>query len=99
MSMELMQDRSHKSVAYKARGEKLRPGVAYQHWLGRATATGWKFPHKQQSRKASATFPLHKHHPPTLYTTAEMQVHAVPDAERVFDSTGRKMPWGYDFAE
>jgi len=28
-----------------------------------------------------------------------MQVHAVPDAERAFDSTGRKLPWGYDFAE
>jgi len=28
-----------------------------------------------------------------------MQVHAVPDAERAFDSTGRKLPWGYDFAD
>ncbi|KAF2800704.1 hypothetical protein K505DRAFT_263249 [Melanomma pulvis-pyrius CBS 109.77] len=28
-----------------------------------------------------------------------MQVHAVPDAERVFDSTGKRMPWGYDHAD
>ncbi|KAF2741198.1 hypothetical protein EJ04DRAFT_548130 [Polyplosphaeria fusca] len=28
-----------------------------------------------------------------------MQVHAVPDNERVSDSTGRRLPWGYDFAD
>ncbi|KAF1944197.1 hypothetical protein EJ02DRAFT_452571 [Clathrospora elynae] len=28
-----------------------------------------------------------------------MQVHAVPESERVFDSTGRKLPWGYEFAD
>ncbi|KAF2712118.1 hypothetical protein K504DRAFT_499229 [Pleomassaria siparia CBS 279.74] len=28
-----------------------------------------------------------------------MQVHAVPDSERVTDSTGRRLPWGYDFAD
>ncbi|OCK82164.1 hypothetical protein K432DRAFT_433675 [Lepidopterella palustris CBS 459.81] len=28
-----------------------------------------------------------------------MQVHAVPDAERAFDSTGRQLPWGYEYAD
>ncbi|KAH7359919.1 hypothetical protein BKA66DRAFT_471885 [Pyrenochaeta sp. MPI-SDFR-AT-0127] len=28
-----------------------------------------------------------------------MQVHAVPDSERAFDSTGRKLPWAYEFAD
>ncbi|KAF2262397.1 hypothetical protein CC78DRAFT_534888 [Lojkania enalia] len=28
-----------------------------------------------------------------------MQVHAVPDSERAFDSMGRKLPWGYDRAD
>jgi hypothetical protein len=31
--------------------------------------------------------------------TEEMQVHAVPDSERAFDSTGRRLPWGIEFAE
>ena len=25
-----------------------------------------------------------------------MQVHAVPDSDKAFDSTGRKLPWAYD---
>lgn len=28
-----------------------------------------------------------------------MQVHAVADSERVMDSTGRRLPWGYDFGD
>ncbi|KAF2745892.1 hypothetical protein M011DRAFT_469160 [Sporormia fimetaria CBS 119925] len=28
-----------------------------------------------------------------------MQVHAVPDSERATTSTGRKLPWGYDYAD
>ncbi|KAI4674965.1 uncharacterized protein J4E88_007868 [Alternaria novae-zelandiae] len=28
-----------------------------------------------------------------------MQVHAVPDSERAFDSTGRRLPWGIEFAD
>lgn len=28
-----------------------------------------------------------------------MQVHAVPDSERAYDSTGRRLPWGFDFAD
>ncbi|PSN63753.1 hypothetical protein BS50DRAFT_576371 [Corynespora cassiicola Philippines] len=28
-----------------------------------------------------------------------MQVHAVPDSERAFDSMGRKLPWAYEFAD
>ncbi|KAA8618765.1 hypothetical protein PtrSN002B_002054 [Pyrenophora tritici-repentis] len=28
-----------------------------------------------------------------------MQVHAVPDSERAFDSTGKKLPWGYESAD
>ncbi|KAF1916901.1 hypothetical protein BDU57DRAFT_249189 [Ampelomyces quisqualis] len=28
-----------------------------------------------------------------------MQVHAVPDSERAFDSTGRKLPWAYEYAD
>ncbi|KAF2131164.1 hypothetical protein P153DRAFT_365761 [Dothidotthia symphoricarpi CBS 119687] len=28
-----------------------------------------------------------------------MQVHAVPDSERAIDSTGRRLPWGYDFGD
>ena len=28
-----------------------------------------------------------------------MQVHAVPDAERAFDSQGRQLPWGYEYPE
>ncbi|KAI8934912.1 hypothetical protein NX059_008582 [Plenodomus lindquistii] len=28
-----------------------------------------------------------------------MQVHAVPESERAFDSTGRKLPWAYEFAD
>ena len=29
-----------------------------------------------------------------------MQVHAVPEDERVFDaSTGQRLPWGYSYAE
>ncbi|KAH4054414.1 hypothetical protein HBI80_063190 [Parastagonospora nodorum] len=28
-----------------------------------------------------------------------MQVHAVPEAERAFDSTGRRLPWAYEFAD
>ncbi|KAF2197294.1 hypothetical protein GQ43DRAFT_424876 [Delitschia confertaspora ATCC 74209] len=28
-----------------------------------------------------------------------MQVHAVPDAERAYDSTGRQLPWAYEYAE
>ncbi|KAF1851875.1 uncharacterized protein K460DRAFT_272601 [Cucurbitaria berberidis CBS 394.84] len=28
-----------------------------------------------------------------------MQVHAVPDSERAFDSTGRKLPWAFEFAD
>ncbi|KAF2658407.1 hypothetical protein K491DRAFT_713581 [Lophiostoma macrostomum CBS 122681] len=28
-----------------------------------------------------------------------MQVHAVPDSDRAFDSTGRKLPWGYEYAD
>ncbi|KAJ4988780.1 hypothetical protein SVAN01_05757 [Stagonosporopsis vannaccii] len=28
-----------------------------------------------------------------------MQVHAVPDAERAFDSQGRRLPWGLEFAD
>ncbi|KAI5371145.1 Putative nucleotide-binding alpha-beta plait domain superfamily [Septoria linicola] len=27
-----------------------------------------------------------------------MQIHAVPEAERALDSTGRKLPWGYDYS-
>lgn len=26
-----------------------------------------------------------------------MQVHAIPDAERFVDNTGRKLPWGYEY--
>jgi hypothetical protein len=29
----------------------------------------------------------------------KMQVHAVPDAERAFDSQGRRLPWGLEYAE
>ncbi|ORX96027.1 hypothetical protein BCR34DRAFT_498028 [Clohesyomyces aquaticus] len=28
-----------------------------------------------------------------------MQVHAVPESERAFDSTGRRLPWAYEFAD
>ncbi|TKA71057.1 hypothetical protein B0A49_07767 [Cryomyces minteri] len=28
-----------------------------------------------------------------------MQVHAVPDAERAFDASGRQLPWGYEYAD
>ncbi|KAF2809980.1 uncharacterized protein BDZ99DRAFT_508590 [Mytilinidion resinicola] len=28
-----------------------------------------------------------------------MQVHAVPDAERVHDSLGRQLPWGFEYAD
>ncbi|KAF1989235.1 hypothetical protein K402DRAFT_17417 [Aulographum hederae CBS 113979] len=28
-----------------------------------------------------------------------MQVHAVPEAERAFDQSGRRLPWAYDYAE
>ncbi|KAJ4399046.1 hypothetical protein N0V91_009742 [Didymella pomorum] len=28
-----------------------------------------------------------------------MQVHAVPDAERAFDSQGRRLPWGLEYAD
>ncbi|KAF2177188.1 hypothetical protein K469DRAFT_644645 [Zopfia rhizophila CBS 207.26] len=28
-----------------------------------------------------------------------MQVHAVPDGERAFDSTGRRLPWAYEYAD
>ncbi|KAH8730475.1 hypothetical protein GQ44DRAFT_644543 [Phaeosphaeriaceae sp. PMI808] len=28
-----------------------------------------------------------------------MQVHAVPDSERAYDSTGRRLPWAYEFAD
>ncbi|KAF2017411.1 hypothetical protein BU24DRAFT_388636 [Aaosphaeria arxii CBS 175.79] len=28
-----------------------------------------------------------------------MQVHAVPDSERAYDSSGRRLPWGFDFAD
>ncbi|KAK8210320.1 hypothetical protein M8818_003488 [Zalaria obscura] len=28
-----------------------------------------------------------------------MQVHAVPESERAYDSTGRKLPWAYEFAD
>jgi hypothetical protein len=38
----------------------------------------------------------HDHNP---YIAVNMQVHAVPDSERAFDSTGRKLPWGYESAE
>ncbi|GIZ38935.1 hypothetical protein CKM354_000233300 [Cercospora kikuchii] len=27
-----------------------------------------------------------------------MQIHAVPESERAIDSTGRKLPWGYDYS-
>jgi hypothetical protein len=38
-------------------------------------------------------------HIATPISEAKMQVHAVPDSERAFDSTGRRLPWGYEFAE
>lgn len=28
-----------------------------------------------------------------------MQVHAVPDSERAFDASGRKLPWGFEYAD
>ena len=28
-----------------------------------------------------------------------MQVHAVPDSERAYDSTGRRLPWAFEYAE
>ncbi|KAL6705510.1 hypothetical protein ACN47E_006626 [Coniothyrium glycines] len=28
-----------------------------------------------------------------------MQVHAVPDSERAFDSTGRRLPWGFEYGD
>ncbi|KAF2257336.1 hypothetical protein BU26DRAFT_42052 [Trematosphaeria pertusa] len=28
-----------------------------------------------------------------------MQVHAVPDSERAFDSTGRRLPWAFEYAD
>ena len=28
-----------------------------------------------------------------------MQVHAVPESERAFDASGKRLPWGYEFAE
>ena len=28
-----------------------------------------------------------------------MQVHAVPESERALDASGRRLPWGYEFAE
>jgi hypothetical protein len=46
--------------------------------------------------------PLHRWraiHTATPRSETKMQVHAVPDAERAFDSTGRRLPWGYEFAE
>lgn len=36
------------------------------------------------------------HHP---RRQEKMQVHAVPDAERAFDSQGRRLPWGLEYAE
>ena len=28
-----------------------------------------------------------------------VQVHAVPEHERAYDSAGRRLPWGYTYAE
>jgi len=28
-----------------------------------------------------------------------MQVHAVPDNEKAYDASGRRLPWGYEYAE
>lgn len=28
-----------------------------------------------------------------------MQVHAVPEDERIVDSTGKPLPWGFAYAE
>jgi hypothetical protein len=28
-----------------------------------------------------------------------VQVHAVPEHERAFDSSGKRMPWGYEYPE
>jgi hypothetical protein len=28
-----------------------------------------------------------------------MQVHAVPESERAVDASGKRLPWGYEFAE
>lgn len=28
-----------------------------------------------------------------------MQVHAVPESERAVDASGRRLPWGYEYAE
>lgn len=28
-----------------------------------------------------------------------MQVHAVPESERVMDASGKRLPWGYEYAE
>jgi hypothetical protein len=28
-----------------------------------------------------------------------MQVHAVPESERALDASGKRLPWGYEFAE
>ncbi|KAG9557040.1 hypothetical protein KCV04_g19128, partial [Aureobasidium melanogenum] len=28
-----------------------------------------------------------------------MQVHAVPESERALDASGRRLPWGYEFAD
>ncbi|GAB7356286.1 hypothetical protein MBLNU459_g7091t1 [Dothideomycetes sp. NU459] len=28
-----------------------------------------------------------------------MQVHAVPESERAFDASGKRLPWGYEFAD
>lgn len=42
-----------------------------------------------------------RHHNPAhqQQRLVTMQVHAVPDAERAFDSQGRRLPWGLEFAE
>ena len=34
----------------------------------------------------------------TQHRPPGMQIHAVPDSERALDSTGRKLPWGYDYS-
>lgn len=28
-----------------------------------------------------------------------MQVHAVPESERALDASGKRLPWGYEYAE
>ena len=66
------------------------------------TEEAWSFTITPPSLSSPAlpTFDSHLPHNSAMNSIrGGMQVHAVPESERAVDASGKRLPWGYEFAE